>query len=184
MMDISHEYDDIIGLPRPVSETHPRMPMLDRAAQFSPFAALTGYDAAITETARLTEDKRELTEEQKQIISQSLSELQGRLKTDPEVTVVYFEPDARKTGGSYRTVSGNGAGTLCRFPTPCFFCSRCGRIQASHSHSLTCFMLREIRFFFSSTPSTTTFTVSPTLTTSLGCFTKRSQSSEICTRPS
>ena len=106
MMDISHEYDDIIGLPRPVSETHPRMPMLDRAAQFSPFAALTGYDAAITETARLTEDKRELTEEQKQIISQSLSELQGRLKTDPKVTVVYFEPDARKTGGSYRTVSG------------------------------------------------------------------------------
>ena len=105
-MDISHEYDDIIDLPRPVSETHPQMPMLDRAAQFSPFAALTGYDAAIKETARLTEDKRELTDEQKQIISQSLSELQGRLKADPEVTVVYFEPDARKAGGAYRTVSG------------------------------------------------------------------------------
>ena len=107
MTDARREYGDIIDREHPVSRKHPPMPRIKRAAQFSPFAALTGYDAAITETARLTEDKRELTEEQKQIISQSLSELQGRLKTDPEVTVVYFEPDARKTGGSYRTVSGN-----------------------------------------------------------------------------
>ena len=74
-MEISHRYDDIIKLPHHVSEKHPQMPMLDRAAQFSPFAALTGYDAAIVETARLTDQKRELTEEQKQIISKGLHDL-------------------------------------------------------------------------------------------------------------
>ena len=67
-MEISHRYDDMIDLPHHVSEKHPQMPMLDRAAQFSPFAALTGYDAAIVETARQTDQKRELTEEQKQVI--------------------------------------------------------------------------------------------------------------------
>ncbi len=106
MTDPAHEYDDIIDLPRHVSELHPPMPLLDRAAQFSPFAALRGYDAAITETARLTEDKRELTEEQKQLVSQTLYELRSRLKPDAAVTVVYFETDSRKEGGSYRTVTG------------------------------------------------------------------------------
>ena len=82
------------------------MPMIDRAAQFSPFAALTGYDAAIAETARLTEQKRELSDEQKGIISKQLFRLQSRLKTDPEVAVTYFVPDSRKKGGTYQTVTG------------------------------------------------------------------------------
>lgn len=106
-MEISHRYDDIIDLPHHVSEKHPQMPMLDRAAQFSPFAALTGYDAAIVETARLTDQKRELTEEQKQVISKGLHELQKRIKNDPLVTVTFFKPDDRKSGGAYRTVTGN-----------------------------------------------------------------------------
>ena len=106
-MEISHRYDDIIDLPHHVSEKHPQMPMLERAAQFSPFAALTGFDAAIVETARLTDQKRELTEEQKQVISNSLRELQKRIKNDPVVTVTFFQPDDRKSGGAYRTVTGS-----------------------------------------------------------------------------
>ena len=105
-MEISHRYDDIIDLPHHVSEKHPQMPVIDRAAQFSPFAALTGYDAAIVETARLTDRKRELTEEQKQIISKALDELRQRIKSDPLVTVTFFQPDERKEGGAYRTVKG------------------------------------------------------------------------------
>lgn len=105
-MENSHRYDDIIDLPHHVSEKHPHMPMIDRAAQFSPFAALTGYDAAIIETARPTDDKRELSEEQKQVISKQLYDLQDRIQSAPSVTVVYFQPDDRKAGGTYRTVSG------------------------------------------------------------------------------
>ena len=105
-MEISHRYDDIIDLPHHVSEKHPQMPMLERAAQFSPFAALTGYDAAIVETARLTDQTRELTKEQKQVISKTLDELQKRIISDPLVTVTFFQPDERKDGGAYRTVTG------------------------------------------------------------------------------
>ena len=105
-MEISHEYDDIINLPHHVSADRPHMPMIDRAAQFSPFAALTGYDAAIVETARLTDTKRELSEEQKEMICKQLLELQSRLKTDPHVTITYFIPDKRKAGGTYHTISG------------------------------------------------------------------------------
>ena len=105
-MEISHEYDDILHLPHHVSTERPHMPMLDRAAQFSPFAALTGYDEAIVETARLTDAKRELSEEQKDMIGRQLLALQERLKTDPQVTVTYFVPDSRKAGGAYKTISG------------------------------------------------------------------------------
>ena len=105
-MERSHRYDDIINLPHPVSDRHPRMPMIDRAAQFSPFAALTGYDAAIVETARLTERRRELTEDEQNILSRQLNELQGRLRSDPVVTLTFFRPDARKEGGRYLTVTG------------------------------------------------------------------------------
>jgi hypothetical protein len=105
-MEISHEYDDIINLPHHVSAERPHMPMIDRAAQFKPFAALTGYDAAIVETARLTDAKRELTEEQKEAIGIQLRALRDRLKTDPQVSVTWFVPDSRKAGGAYKTVSG------------------------------------------------------------------------------
>ena len=105
-MNDSHQYDDIIALPHHVSERHPHMPLIDRAAQFSPFAALTGYEAAIVETARPTEAKRELSEEQKQIISSRLYELQNCISSVPRITVVFFQKDDRKSGGTYRTVSG------------------------------------------------------------------------------
>lgn len=105
-MEISHEYDDIIHLSHHVSADRPHMPLADRAAQFAPFAALTGYEAAIRETARLTDEKRELSEEQKAMISEGLRQLQARLKTAPGVTVVYFEPDSSKDGGAYRTLTG------------------------------------------------------------------------------
>lgn len=101
-MEISHKYDDIIALPHHVSETHAPMPLRDRAAQFSPFAALTGYEAAIEETARYTEDKRELSEEEKQILSVRLAALEERAP----VSILFFQPDARKDGGAYRTVTG------------------------------------------------------------------------------
>ena len=105
-MNDSHQYDDIITLPHHVSERHPHMPLIDRAAQFSPFAALTGYEAAIVETARPTETKRELSEEQKQIISSQLYDLQNCISSAPCITVVFFQQDERKSGGTYRTVSG------------------------------------------------------------------------------
>ena len=107
-MKTSHQYDDIIDLPHHVSSRHPQMPMIDRAAQFSPFAALTGYDDAITETARLTEEKRELSEEQKHTISKQLHALQQRIKdrSNPAVTIVHFQPDDCKAGGAYETAAG------------------------------------------------------------------------------
>ncbi len=97
------EYDDIIDLPRPKSKHEP-MPMSDRAAQFSPFAALTGYDAAIAETARLTDQRIELSEEERA----ELDYKQQYLATldSPTVTVTYFVPDERKTGGAYVTHTG------------------------------------------------------------------------------
>jgi len=95
------KYDDIIRLSRPVSEKHPRMSMTDRAAQFSPFAALTGYDAAVQETARRTDARIELDEDAKEEIDRRLRELQP----GEPVTVTYFRPDDRKAGGAYLTVT-------------------------------------------------------------------------------
>ena len=97
------EYDDIIDLPRPKSKHEP-MPMSDRAAQFSPFAALTGYGDAIDETARLTDARIELSEEERAELDykqQYLATLDA-----PTVTVTYFVPDERKTGGAYVTHTG------------------------------------------------------------------------------
>ena len=99
-------YDDIIDLPHPTSERHPRMPMVNRAAQFSPFAALTGYDAAVKETARLTDAKVELTEEEKSILDAKLQMLADRLASQPTVKFTYFKSDQKKAGGAYLTVSG------------------------------------------------------------------------------
>lgn len=105
-MEITHKYDDIILLPHHVSEMRAHMPLIDRAAQFSPFAALTGYDAAVQETARLTDHELELDETQKELISAQLYLLQEQLDSDPEISVVYFVPDEKKAGGAYRTASG------------------------------------------------------------------------------
>ena len=99
-------YDDIIHLPHHVSQNHPQMPMLDRAAQFAPFAALTGYEAAVGETARLTAERRELDPQEAEELNRRLSELVARLPDHPEVTVEYFVPDNRKAGGAYVTMTG------------------------------------------------------------------------------
>lgn len=102
----THKYDDIIDLPRPVSNRRSRMTNYDRAAQFSPFAALTGFDAAIEETARLTDQRIELDEEEKLQLNAVLQKLQCRLPEQPEIVATYFTYDERKTGGAYLTVRG------------------------------------------------------------------------------
>ena len=99
-------YEDIINLPHHVSKTRPQMPMSDRAAQFAPFAALTGYDAAIKETGRLTDDKIELDEEALTALDMKYQLLMDALDEEPEVTITYFQPDERKAGGKYLTATG------------------------------------------------------------------------------
>lgn len=103
---MSGKYDDIINLPHPTSQNHPRMSLHDRAAQFSPFAALTGYHAAIKETGRLTDQRIELDESEIARVDAELQRLQELLPDRPTVSITYFVPDEKKAGGSYRTVSG------------------------------------------------------------------------------
>lgn len=99
-------YADIIGLPHHVSQIHPPMPMLNRAAQFAPFAALTGYEAAVEETARLTEDEVYLDESEIAVLNEKLVRLEAVLPEHPEVQITYFRPDEKKAGGSYETITG------------------------------------------------------------------------------
>lgn len=103
---MSGKYDDIINMPHPVSKRYPRMPLAERAAQFSPFAALTGYDAVIRETARLTDRRVEPDECRRQELDAALRDLAARLDSRPEVLVTYFRKDPRKDGGEYVHVSG------------------------------------------------------------------------------
>ena len=103
---MSGKYDDIIHLPHHVSQTHPQMPMHDRAAQFSPFAALTGYGAVIRETGRLTETRPELDEDAKGELDRRIALLSTLLESRPLVTLTYFQPDARKEGGACLTITG------------------------------------------------------------------------------
>lgn len=100
------EYDDIINLPRHVSTKHPQMSTINRAAQFSPFAALTGYETAIKETARLTDERVELDEYTKEILNDRLQRLSEQLKENPEIEITYFRPDEKKKGGVYITIIG------------------------------------------------------------------------------
>ena len=103
---MNDRYDDIIHLPHHVSKTRPQMSMMDRAAQFSPFAALTGYDAAIKETGRLTDEKIERGEETKAVLDRKQCYLSNMISVQPEITVTYFLPDERKSGGTYLSVTG------------------------------------------------------------------------------
>ena len=103
---MNDRYDDIIHLPHHVSKTRPQMSMMDRAAQFSPFAALTGYDAAIKETGRLTDEKIELGEETKAVLDRKQRYLSDMISVQPEITVTYFLPDEKKSGGTYLSVTG------------------------------------------------------------------------------
>lgn len=102
----NHQYDDIINLPNPTSKTHLRMPLYNRAAQFSPFAALTGHDAAVKETARLTEEKQELSEDEMARLNEKLNIMVKNIGTEKMVTITYFVPDLRKSGGAYISCSG------------------------------------------------------------------------------
>jgi hypothetical protein len=106
MTDNKNDYSDIINLPHHVSSRHPQMSMSDRAAQFSPFAALTGHEEAITETARLTDTWAEPDEDKKVELDEIINIIRRRLEYNPEIVCVYFEPDERKSGGAYTTVTG------------------------------------------------------------------------------
>lgn len=99
-------YDDILHLDHFEPKKHPRQPMAKRAAQFSPFAALSGYGDAVEETARYTDAQTETPEETKERINAALNLLNARLSLRPAVSVEYFVPDEKKEGGSYRTVTG------------------------------------------------------------------------------
>ena len=101
-----HNYDDIIDLPHHVSPNRRRMSNTERGAQFSPFAALTGYEAAVEEAARLTDGQKELTEEMKAIIDAKIQAISEHPDAEPQVTITYFKPDERKEGGAYVRVTG------------------------------------------------------------------------------
>ncbi len=103
---MSGKYDDIIGLPHHQSSTRPHMSGIDRAAQFSPFAALVGYESAVEETARLTGQRIELDADAIEILDEKLCYLQEHIEDRPEVSITYFVPDSRKQGGAYTTISG------------------------------------------------------------------------------
>ena len=99
-------YEDMLDLPRHVSKERPHMSMVDRGAQFSPFAALTGYEAVIAETARLTEEGGELTEGEKGLLDEILRGLWDRIEEEPWAIYTCFQKDERKAGGCYVQISG------------------------------------------------------------------------------
>ena len=101
-----NRYDDIINLPHHISPTRKQMSMHDRAAQFAPFAALVGYDDAVAETARLTETRPELDEQEQRAINERLAYIADHIHEHPEVRIKYFLPDKRKSGGAIVEVSG------------------------------------------------------------------------------
>ena len=101
------KYDDMIGLGHHISRTHPPMARIKRAAQFAPFDALTGFGAAIKEAGRETEEKKELSEDEIDMINARLAVIEQHIKEQPNITVTYFLPDDKKAGGRYVTISGN-----------------------------------------------------------------------------
>ena len=103
---MTKRYDDIIHLKNPTSSKHPRMEPLGRAAQFSPFAALTGFEGAIRETARLTDARIELDEDKVAVLDMKLRFLADHLAECPEVSITYFQADGKKKGGTYKQVTG------------------------------------------------------------------------------
>ncbi len=102
----SKNYDDIIGIPHPISSTHEQMSMRDRAAQFSPFAALTGYEDVIEEAARVTDEKIDLSEDEAEEMNRELLAIGERIDDEPIVSVLYFCSDLTKSGGAYVSMEG------------------------------------------------------------------------------
>lgn len=101
-----HRYDDLLNLPHHVSTVHPHMSLYDRAAQFAPFKALTGYEDDVEESARLTDERIDLDEDRIEHLDARLQILEDHLTEAPTVSLTFFQPDSRKEGGSYETVSG------------------------------------------------------------------------------
>ena len=108
-MSKENKYADILNVPRHESKTHPHMSLYDRAAQFAPFAALTGLDDAMDETARRTDGKIEYGEDHSELLNEKFLILKENLAQKPKVEIVYFVPDERKAGGSYRSFVGTVA---------------------------------------------------------------------------
>lgn len=106
MSDGQFPYEDIVNLPHHVSRNRPQLPLRDRAAQFAPFAALTGYGEAIDETARWTEERREMDENERAVLDSRLRFLSTRLDEQPQMEIEHFVPDSRKAGGAYVRRSG------------------------------------------------------------------------------
>ena len=107
MLEKSDKYNDIINLPHHVSEKHARMTIEERSAQFAPFSALTGYDDVIKETARETNNRIEINEEQKTILNKKLLLIKEKIHNKPKIAVTYFIPDVKKDGGKYIEVTEN-----------------------------------------------------------------------------
>lgn len=99
-------YEDIINIPRHISKTHPEASMADRAARFSPFAAISGYEDMVREAARVTEERIEITDAVKELLNEKLNMIAEFLGEEHEVTITYFEPDKKKSGGAYISITG------------------------------------------------------------------------------
>ena len=99
-------YEDIINLPPHVSKKHPQPTMMDRAARFAPFASITGYEEMVLEEARVTEERMDLDEGTLSILNEKLNMIQEFIDEEPEVKITYFEPDKKKSGGTYVSVTG------------------------------------------------------------------------------
>ena len=99
-------YEDIVNLPPHISKRHPQPSMIDRAARFAPFAAITGYEEMVLEEARVTEERIDLDEGALALLNEKLNMIQEFLDEEPEVTITYFEPDKKKSGGAYVSITG------------------------------------------------------------------------------
>ena len=99
-------YEDIVNLPPHISKRHPQPSMMDRAARFAPFAAITGYEEMVLEEARVTEERIDLDEGSLSLLNEKLNMIQEFLDEEPEVTITYFEPDKKKSGGAYVNITG------------------------------------------------------------------------------
>lgn len=99
-------YEDIVDLPHHVSKKHPQPTMADRAARFAPFAAITGYEEMVLEEARVTDERIEMDESSKAVLNEKLNMIQEFIDEEPKVTITYFEPDKKKSGGAYVSVTG------------------------------------------------------------------------------
>ena len=99
-------YEDIVDLPPHISKKHPQPTMMERAARFAPFAAITGYEEMVLEEARVTDERVELDEGTLSLLNEKLNMIQEFLDEEPEIKILYFEPDKMKSGGAYVTAAG------------------------------------------------------------------------------